>query len=209
MEYRARPYLADATSAEIAERLRDIIVNLTTLTPEGQIGVLPPLPHGDAWYRLLEHVLEAYRARGETPPNGFLEGSKLPQPSYPEAPRAIVGFGKLNMPSSGNYIVKLGQARHIETLFREGKLRINPASTYNDPSLNSAIRDDELSLHAFGVKAEVKMTAYDGKTGAKKGDFTPAGNLLYRTELQFDYYVFCYSRSFEPRLFWIRCLCHH
>lgn len=82
----------------------------------------------------------------------------------------------------------------------EKQIRISPASSYNDPSLNPAIRDEELELVITPTPRRLKMKAYDGKTGQCKGGFSP-DYFVYTTRSATNYYVYCLSLSFAPRLF--------
>jgi hypothetical protein len=199
--YLSRPYLNDATDDQIADRLRYIIENSTTLTPNGQIGFLPPEPHGKYWLESTAHVMEAYRLRGGEPPANFLKDAMVPRPTHPSPPAIAKALEGIDLPASGSFLLKLGKSDHMRSLHEHGRLRIGPASGYSDPSLNAAIRDDELKLSAFGLRSEVKMEVIDHKTGKSKGAIEPIGNVIYTTASKTDFYVYCMGSSLDLRLF--------
>src|ERR1700686_1468340 len=61
-QYRVRPYLDNASQPELETRLHDIMRNLSTITPEGKIGVTLPEDGGTVWQqRLIDLNLECYR----------------------------------------------------------------------------------------------------------------------------------------------------
>ena len=74
-------------------------------------------------------------------------------------------------------------------------MRVSLASTYNDPSLNTAQKDSELSL-GFQIDAS-GMTAKseDGQ------DLGPIHSAKLSLDAPADYYVFCCSHTFDFRLF--------
>ena len=85
-------------------------------------------------------------------------------------------------------------------MHREGKLRISPAASYVDPSLNPAIQDDELSFCFTPNPSHFKVEVFDGKTGKLKGQLSPE-NLKIKYETRSNYYVYCLSFILTPRLF--------
>jgi hypothetical protein len=199
-KYRLRPYLQHSTERDVAERLRYIIENMTTLTRDGMTSVLPPEPHGKYWYELFEHVQEEYRRRGGSPPGGFLKGAQVPLSTHPISSAAIKAMQKVSVLRDGTYLVKFGRRDHMVELHEYGKLKISPAGSYSDPSLNSAIRDNELALSTFGLQSEVRIEVLDPKTGQQHA-MKPIGNLTYTSRPKSDYYVYCMGSSLDLRLF--------
>lgn len=74
-------------------------------------------------------------------------------------------------------IFKFGARRWNEAILETGEIRLRPASHYGDPSLNRAIRDDELSIRYFSA---------DGTEGVASIE---------------DYHVACFSMTYDYRLF--------
>src|SRR5258708_1101469 len=149
---------------------------------------------------LFTHLLEEHRLRGCNLPAGVLSGAALPKPTFPAAPRAtdlVSRVGNLKAP----YVVKLGKAVYLEETFSTGRWGISPASSYSDSSLNHAQRDSELELTTYALKSEVKLRAYDRKTGKFTSDLEPLGDVTVTSRSSTDYYVSCLSSRLELRLF--------
>jgi hypothetical protein len=124
---------------------------------------------------------------------------RIPDPRSLLAQKAANAVKTTSFPQGG-YFFKYGKPKYLKQALNEKKIRISPASSYDDPSLNFAIRDKELELSIYPLPSEVKMKAYDGKTGEYKGDIHPE-NLVYTKRSKTNYYVYCLSLSFAPRLF--------
>jgi hypothetical protein len=199
--YRIRPYLEHSSEQQLAARLRYIIENMTTLQLDGKIGALTAEPHGKMWWELFTHVLEEYARRKASPPEGFLKDAGVPKVMHPIAEASIRAIRATSVPAEGTYLVKLGQREHMIEFYKRGRLRIAPASTYADPSLNTAIHDDELSLHTYGLQSEVLIEVFDPATRKRKGATRPIGNLTYTSRSKTNYYVYCMGLSLDYRLF--------
>jgi hypothetical protein len=195
-QYHTRPYLEDASDAELADRFRTIMQNMTTLTVTGEIGVLPREPHGKRWYRLYAELEEAYRRRGFV-----LTGPRLPCPAYPTAPRALAALGHITVPEAGTYLVKYGQRKHMIDLYVKGQVMVKPATSYHDPSLNLAIRDDELEVTGIALRSEVVIGIPDRNTGKPILEAHPLSNIVLTSRSIKNYFVYCLSSVFDVRLF--------
>jgi hypothetical protein len=141
------------------------------------------------------------RMRGKGPPSNFLKNAIVPRPTHPAPPSIAKALEGIALPPADSYLLKLGKTEHMRALHENGSLRIGPASGYSDPSLNAAIRDDELKLSAFGLRSEVKMEVIDHKTGKSRGPIEPLGNVTYTTASKTDFYVYCMGSSLDLRLF--------
>ena len=78
-------------------------------------------------------------------------------------------------------------------MFKYGRIRISPASYYDDPSLNQAIRDDELSITIEAHPSGVKITNQRGDT------IDPIGNVKFKIESKTNYYVHCFASNYTYR----------
>src|SRR5688572_17613064 len=85
-------------------------------------------------------------------------------------------------------------------MFDKGTVRIAPASYYDDPSLNAAIRDTELELSLNSLASEVTLTTLDAQTGEEIGQIESDGYVERSFEAQTNYYVYCLANMFSPRL---------
>jgi hypothetical protein len=75
-------------------------------------------------------------------------------------------------------------------------LRIAPASSYNDPSINPAISDQELEIRIpLSEGTFIKETEVNGQT-----TYRPINGYITKKALM-DYYIYCLSVEFSPRLF--------
>lgn len=194
-------YLEGASREALVDRLRITMENHTTLTTSGQIGLVEPKLGGLLWLELATHVhVElALRNMKEPPPN-FLAQAAIPHPTYPSAPSAVAALSKLSISNPKNIIAKLGRRAHMEAFFSEGRLRISPASSYSDPSLNAAIRDDELSVSIAVPMREMQLHSLESGTGQKTLlEARADGEITWTAST--NYYVFCASRALDLRLF--------
>ena len=146
--YLSSPYLIGALDDRIAIRFRDIFVNQTDLGKNGKIGMLP-IDAGDAFMQKFTHMLEEYGARGGTP-NNVIEEARKPILRYFENgdPIAVRMFAGYTVPPTP-FFVKYGRREFLEPMLHEGRMRICPASFYNNQRFAEAIRDDEISRFFF------------------------------------------------------------
>lgn len=188
---------------DLQQRAKDIFNNLTLLNEESKISLPPLSTETEKWMILWTHVLEEFVVRFGPYPAGFISGfmneARIPDPRSPLASKAANAVKSTNLPK-GEYLFKYGKSKYLIPAIQKGGFRISPASSYNDPSLNPAIRDKELEIEITINPNLTKINVIDGKTGEPKGPIEPIGNRLnYQSTT--DYYVFCLSSAFAPRLF--------
>ncbi|MFN3780052.1 MAG: hypothetical protein ACT6R7_11010 [Brevundimonas aurantiaca] len=144
-EYLREPYLLGTPDEHLADRFRDIFVNQTELGDNGLIGLLPV--DQSAFMRKFTHLLEEYGARGhDRPPPEVIEAARAPLRKYfqdgpPIAKRIFDGY---TAPTT-RFLVKYGRREFLAPMLERGRIRICPASYYNDDSHNAAVRDDEIT----------------------------------------------------------------
>lgn len=203
LQYRARRYMEHLSDQELENRAKDVLLNQLVLTEENKIGLHPINEEGEYWMTVFTHLLEEYVIRfGPYPagfPRGLINQIRIPDPRLDAATKACEAVRKLKA-EPGKYLFKYGRLPFLEQLHREGRLRVSPAGSYTDPSLNSAIQDDELSFCFMPNPAHFKLEVFDGKTGKSKGRLTPE-NLKIKYEASSNYYVYCLSTVLVPRLF--------
>jgi hypothetical protein len=202
-EYRIKRNLQHLTKEQLRQRFIDIFLNLFTLRHDGKLAFPAPGEDAGFWIRLFVHVLEEHVLRFGPYPKGFEDGFaqnldllKFVGPIGARANKAVAHASHLGASS----LLKYGQADHLKAMLETGRIRIAPASCYSDPSLNRAIRDDELQLDFFLPPSEFKLEAFDHKTGRSKGPLQLVGNRFSVTSTS-DYYVYCLSAALDPRLF--------
>lgn len=149
------------------------------------------------WWELWTHILEELTLRRESY-MGLDLMPEFPWVSHPNVPRGLRILGKNKLPSS--YIARLGQREHLKASMNLGRFRIAPAASYSDPSLNPAIRDDELSVTAIRSGDTALIHAIDPTTG-KQGERIPTiGEITFSTALAENFYVLCMTAQYSPRL---------
>ena len=189
---------------ELEQRTKDIMINQLVLTEEAKIGPVKFEQGGDRWWELFTHTLEEWQLRCGPYPAGFDSGfmrdlKGIPNPRNPFADKAAKAVKDSNF-KIGNGLIKFGKYQHIKKSFKNGIFRISPAKSYSDPSLNPAIKDDELKLSINPHPSEYKMEVFDGDTNKLKGIIRPIGSKITTKSLT-NYYVFCLSFVLTPRLF--------
>ena len=202
LQYRQRPYLQDASFAKLTQRFHDVMTNLTTLTDQGKIGVLPVNEDGVWWMTLFTHILEEIEARGTGLP--LAQEATLPTPTAPVSPPPVIAIQNVNVPIPKNALIKLGKFHHMDDLLQKGSIRIAPASSYSDPSLNPATQDDELKFDRILRGSDVTITVVESAAGGDKHNakrLRPIGEVVRTTSLATDYYVYCMTHSLTYRLF--------
>lgn len=188
---------------DLQQRAKDVFNNLILLNEESKISLPKLSSETEKWMILWTHVLEEFVIRFGPYPSGFttsfMKNVRIPDPRSTLASKAANAVKTTSLPPR-DYLFKYGKSKYLKQILNEKQIRISPASSYDDPSLNSAIRDKELELSICPSPSELKMKAYDGKTGEYKGDINPQ-NFVYTTRSKTNYYIYCLSLSFAPRLF--------
>jgi hypothetical protein len=182
MHYRMDRYLTHLTEEELATRLDEVLNNLMTLTEDQKIGIIRMDAEGDQLSASFAHVLEEYRLRRSGIPEDRIKNLHIPNYEWPGIRTAFESFNKLNV-APGEYILKYSKAEYLTETIEQGIIRISPASTYDDPSLNYAIRDNELSFSLQSSEAKSEH---------------PSAQLVIASS---DYYVYCMANEFSLRLF--------
>lgn len=196
-KYEANPYMRHLSSSELEARIIDISNLLMILAPNGKVSVVTGKNFNeDMWVKYTHALAEMERRYGSFPngfTNGFFKKAELVTPTFPTPPRSKSAIDAVGGFVAGR-LYKFSKRKYIEELFNNGSLRVAPASYYNDPSLNSAIRDDELVFNgavSVGLKSHVKL-------GAPINSF---GRLEYSVKARTNYYVSCFASNYTYREF--------
>ncbi len=201
-EYRKHRYAEHLSRPELNKRIRDIFLNLLRVTPDAKIGVFPLKGGTGPFWEKWTHVLEEMALRYGPYPGGFdrdiLHSEPFPNFASILATKAATRMAEIKLPLNSTYI-KLGRKDHMESLFHEGGLRLQPASFYSRPDLNLAVRDDEMTIPLSFVLNGEQLRAFV----SNPEDVPPAAK--QRLDVEFrataDFWLYCVSRSIEPRLF--------
>jgi hypothetical protein len=140
--YLSFPYLIGAPDDRVAHRFCDIFMNTIELDPNGKIGVRD-FRTDHRWSQKFTHMLEEYGSRGG-PSADVIRTARAPVARYFERgdPIAMEMFEGYDAPA-GPFVVKYGRREFLEPMLREGRVRICPASFYNDCRLLASVQDNE------------------------------------------------------------------
>lgn len=200
-QYRNRRYLQYVNDKDLEQRLRDITCNFFVLYENGKIGPRHVNKGESYWIEVFTHILEEYSLRGTGLPPNVLKEARLPKATYPAIPKSVAAVeGRILDP--GRFLIKYGKTQYLKQMLNEGFIRISPTSKYNDSSLNTAIKDDELTMTVYGLPSETTMQVIDKETNKPIGDPLKAiGNISYTNTFPTDYYVYCTANVYDHRLF--------
>jgi len=179
MHYRMDRYLRHLTDEELGIRLDEVINNGMGLTADQKIDFTDAA--NDQLAASFTHVLEEYRLRSSGIPEEQIKKLHFPNYEWPGIKAAFDAFDSLKI-EPGSYLLKYSKKEHLIDTIEKGVIRISPASTLDDPSLNYAIRDDELSFSLQSLEARKERRS----------------ELL---TIPTDYYVYCMANEFSLRLF--------
>lgn len=203
-EYRARRYLERLSREELEQRAKDVFVNLHVLDEQLLYSPPPINNEGQYWMIMWTHVLEEFHIRyGPYPAgftSGFMQSAALPEYNFEIMPKATSAAKTLKS-ARRSRLFKFGQHQYLRPALERGSIRVAPASSYSDSSLNPAIRDEELQVSFSAPASEVKLEAIDEKTGKSKGLIRPSGNVTFTLQSPTNYYVYCMASAYALRLY--------
>jgi len=170
-QYREDRFMAPLSDSELDVRFGDITSNVANLTDSGLIGFQTD------WMEPLTHVFEEFTLRGLGIPaaTSINDSLRIPKATNPYLCQKVRSIFPKGYPDRFT-LLKYGKGEFLEPLYRTGKLRLAPASKYADPSLNLAIKDDELNF--------LKILS--------------SGRIQYKSKS--DFYCFCSSWIHSNRL---------
>lgn len=195
-QYNADPYMQGLDDDVLKVRTDDVMANNWFITDDLKLGLLSPRTD-DFWMVSWTHLLEEWGARGGLP--GGPDRSKHPDLNWPGLQSAVAPF-QASRASHASVLVRYSKQQYLEDGLHRGKFRISPASSYDDPSLNVAVRDKELELAVYRRSRTYKLL-YD-KLGYVLAPIGPKNG--YRIEVlkaPTNYYVYCMSMERSLRLF--------
>lgn len=188
--YRCKRYMAHLSLERLTDRLQYILENLYTIEANGKIGIRDV--RVEPWNETiinLAHIYEEFKIRGQTLSHNILDASSIPKSIKDVSDKLleIAHLAKTKQP----HLVKFGRKEYLSKY----SFKISLASTFLDPSLNTAQMDDEMKA-VYHVNADkVSITTSNGQV------IRPTGTVDITYEIDRDYYVFCSSAVFDARLF--------
>lgn len=202
-QYDERRYARHLSKTELNKRIRDVFLNLLRVNPDAKIG-LPPINEESAvWIEKWTHVLEEMQLRHGPYPAGFTRDILHSEP-FPNFASDLAEKAAKTLSSCGlrenEVFIKYGKRKYMEPLYEAGSLRIQPASFFSERDLNGAVKDDELMLPLSFVLSRDDVL----KLVVNPQD-VPHDAPEQRIDVHFrsptDYWLYCVTRSVEPRLF--------
>jgi hypothetical protein len=209
-QYHFDPYLSIVGDEEIRERLKIIADNIFRYNENGAVRLVS---EGTAfWHRKAEEILEELRLSQR---EDFFE-------THPSDPRVRIlslpydirekeeyaknaPWGRLpSLPSLASpALYKFSSYEYLRRAMENGELRISPASSYNDPSLGDAHRDDgEQRLVLRPSKMSFPILLKDHRGDVLLDTSTERDHqIAIVIGGEKDFYVWCCSEVYEPRLF--------
>lgn len=203
-QYHSRRYMEFLSESELKQRIKDIFTNMLVLTEDGKIGLVPPGTLGHYLMESFTHAIEELAIRHGSFPggfaDGFIKGAQIPNPHKPIAKKAAE-LAKQKRLQPGKYFAKYGKLVFLRPAFEDGIIRICPATAYDDPSLNPAIRDNELEITIEALPTETKLTVVKSRNVAEGVPIHATSNIKITQKSATNYYVYCLSANLAPRLF--------
>lgn len=196
-EYDASRYLRKQTDDVLKRRYEALTSNLWSTDVAG--NVMPPRnpQHREAILRLVVHVLCEQRNRAGDP-TLVLDEAAIRQAASTAYRRPKLTTSFIGSPSG---FAKFGKREHIRRTYEEGVLRVAPASGFNDPSLNSAQRDDELLHWAVTPNQQLMMRVIGLDEHGNEVEVPVEKGELFRGMTVPDFYVWCCGFGYDARLF--------
>ena len=189
-EYLEDRYMMHLHNDKITERLTYLMENLLFLGIDGRIGIgsIQQKP----WSSLIQkftHTQMELNIRKHELPHEFLKDTAIPKPQLQKSDRFayLTRLASEKKPS----LVKFGRAEYLN----DWSLKISSASSFNDPSLNTAQADDEMNaiFHLDPKRVKIK--------DAKGNCISPRSTVDVSISVQQDFFIFCSSYAFDVRMF--------
>jgi hypothetical protein len=202
-QYDRHRYARHLSQQELDRRIRDVLLNILTLTPEAKIGLLPMDTQGIIWMEKCIHVFEEMQLRHGPYPAGFTRNilHSEPFPAFVSAlaQKAAEAFKKRAL-EPGSILIKFGKRANMERLFSHGDLRVQPASYFTDIGLNGAVRDDERRLPlSFALTREEIHKIVSNPQDVPEVVLDQRVDVVFHSPA--DYWIYCVTESVGPRLF--------
>lgn len=196
-EYDASRYLRKQSDDVLKHRYEALASNLWSTDVVGNVTPPRDPQYREQLLRLIVHVLCEQGDRAGDGSFSFDEGEirRVASAAYqsPNLTKPFVG------PTAG--FAKFGKQMYMRRAFDEGVLRVAPARGFNDPSLNSAQRDDELLHWAVTPDEQLAMKIIGLDDQGNEVEIPVEKRELFRGMTVQDFYVWCCGLDYDARLF--------
>lgn len=192
--------MSHLTDDGLKQRAADIRFNVIARAPSDALAEAPRLQWDHLWRDVID---EAHRRFSSDSARDFLREIaascerqyearwRIPMHRAKELVRRASGYAR-------PFLVRYSKRVRLADLVSKGRVRISPASSYSDPSLNPAIRDDELELTLQPNPGEFRVEFTDKATGLPKR--IPLIGNLFTAHSPTNFYVYCVSELLSPAL---------
>jgi len=194
LEYGRDRYMKHLSDERIIRRANDIMRNVHQVDKQGRITLEHKDPRVYYWIDRFSEVLHEVFLR-KIPRDAFGSGAvkDYPYPRDGVRPKQIAhAIAAVKVPE-GDYLVRYGKYDHLLEAYETGRIRLGPAASYADASLDVARKDDELSC-----QMDIDTTVFQvlGPGARNVGPRYPI-----KGNFSTNYYILCMSSCFRARLF--------
>jgi len=185
--YREHPYLTKTSNGTLSKRLEHLIINLIKLDFYGGKSLI--LNQGETAIAFID-VLEEFNLRN-IDYSPLIDAVLLRFEKHSEFINCLSIVNKLKDCEGNKCLFKYTYKKYLKSLV-EGEVRLKLASSYNDDSLNIALRDDELNIIHQLINSRIIMN---------NGLEIPIKEDIIKRSAYSDYYIGCFSVSVDPKIF--------
>lgn len=195
-EYHRSRYLRSLPDEALLQRLEHIAQNLWSTGPDAEVTPPRKFENWKTLWRIYVHSVAEQVKRGRIIFSiSESEVRRIASKDY--VPPVLIN------PFTGSFDcwVKFGKREHIRSAFERGSLKITLASSYDDPSLNPAQRDDEL-LHLSRTPNEQALFTMRGvDQNGQEVEMSHQPVEFFKGFRSDDFYVWCCSAEYDARIF--------
>lgn len=203
--YDQNPHLRHLTVEQLRVHCWDLINNSIVIDFDGRISYDIAGDPDAIWMQRFTGILEELNRRG-LDQTAFASAAltsaqkRIAQIANHPAKDRVVARLKSFPPPRDPCFVRYGHRKFIEPTYGAGQIYVSPAADFNDPSLNTAIADDELSAEFYPAPnpITIQKVSRTGKLVTTK--ITPTATTI-RHSYTSNYLICCFSQLLNPRMF--------
>lgn len=195
-QYKATRYLRNAKDEALVKRLEDIGLNLWSTDRDGNVISTRDQAHRATLLKLYIDTLHEQHLRNPADLE-FNEADLRRKMSEKYSPPKL----KNPVDFEPTCLAKFTEKKYALDALNKGLLRIAPAQSYQDPSLNPAQKDDELSHHVQTPNEQIKFKLLGLDKQGHQVELQAKPLELFRYMEVPNFYVWCCGLGYDARLF--------